>query len=102
MVHAIVHHHVKDYAAWRPVFDADRPFLEQAGCRGFHIYRSPEDPNDLYVQCRFDDLDRAKSFFGDDRLKQAMAKGGVEGVPEIFYIEELDSGEMGGPAVRAA
>lgn len=37
MQHLIVHHHVKDYAAWKRVFDENRSALEEAGCRSIAV-----------------------------------------------------------------
>ena len=45
----IVQHHVRDFDAWRPVFEDHRSFREQYGCSGHLLYRSMDDPGDVTI-----------------------------------------------------
>ncbi len=47
MVTVIVQHEVKDFAQWKPVFDADEPNRAKAGVKLLGLYTSVKDPNDV-------------------------------------------------------
>jgi len=45
----IVRHSVKDYAAWRVVYEEVGPLRHQYGCTDEEVFVSPEDGNDVTV-----------------------------------------------------
>jgi hypothetical protein len=45
----VIHHKVRDYAAWRPAYDAHEPSRAGAGITNGRVYRKAEDPNDLVI-----------------------------------------------------
>src|SRR5215212_11752333 len=45
----IVHHSVRDYAAWRPAYDAHDTARRAAGLTNGRVFRSAEDPNDILI-----------------------------------------------------
>ena len=83
----IVRHKVKDYDAWRPVFDADMKAQEAAGLTRPRVLRSADDPNELVIL--FDDMETAaaKEFAASDELKQKMMAAGVIDQPTIYFLE---------------
>jgi hypothetical protein len=88
MVRAFVRHHVRDYAAWRAVYDSFQGTQQEHGVRAEAVFRGLDDPNDITVIHDFDVADSARSFFGLLELKEAMQRGGVEGEPTIWFGEE--------------
>ena len=52
-----VTHHVRDYEAWKQVFDEHRAVREQYGATGHVIYRSLDDPNLVTVANFFPSAD---------------------------------------------
>lgn len=53
MASLMVQHKVRDYAAWRPGYDAHEPSRVGAGITNGRVYRKAEDPNDLVlIRCR--------------------------------------------------
>jgi hypothetical protein len=82
-VTAVVQHHVKDYEAWREVYDAFAD-LEQAGVgtpRG--VYRATDDPNNVLVIHQFTTAAEAELFSGALYVREVMRMAGVEGEPRI-------------------
>lgn len=81
-------HTVKDYAAWKPVFDADSTARKANGMEGIVVGRSFEKNNNLLVVLKVSDVQKAKAFTADPRLKAAMDKGGVISKPnaEFFHV----------------
>ena len=83
----IVRHSVRDYGAWRPVFDAHEAARTAAGLTNGRVFRSAEDPNDLLLLFEMADRRRAEEFAASDDLRTTMQRAGVLGPPEIRYAE---------------
>ena len=80
---AVISHPVKDYAAWRVVYDSVEPLRPAAGITGAEVFRDPKTPNLLVIIHRFPSLEAAQGFFADPALQAAMMKGGVTEPPKI-------------------
>ncbi len=83
----IIHHRVRDYATWRPVFDAHEPARTAAGLSNGRVFRSADNPNDLILLFDFADRRKAEEFAASDELKTAMQRAGVEGRPDMHFTE---------------
>lgn len=51
---------VGDYDAWKPMFDQDPPGARKEA-KGYRIFRSVEDPNEVFVQVEFASSEDAKT-----------------------------------------
>ena len=91
MTNLLVHHKVEDYNKWKPFFDEHSSFRAQMGSRGGRVFRSADDPNDLFILFEWDNMDNAKKFTGSDNLKGVMKNAGVLGMPDIYFIEEIST-----------
>lgn len=49
---------VGDYDAWKPLFDRDRPGARRSSV-GHRLFRSTEDPNEVFIQVEFDSTEEA-------------------------------------------
>jgi hypothetical protein len=90
MALAITHHKVEDYDAWRPVYDADKGARESAGIKDAGVYRSLQDPNDLYILMEVSDVAAFQKFGESPELRQKMQEGGVIGQPEFALVERAE------------
>jgi heme-degrading monooxygenase HmoA len=88
MAHLLVHHKVEDYNKFKPVFDAHSSLRSTSGSRGGKIFRSTNDPNELFVLLEWDSLENAQKFAQSDSIKEAMKKAGVVGMPAIYFVDE--------------
>ena len=79
----VVRHKVNNYASWRPVYDEVEPLRQQYGCTGARVLQIANDANDVLVTHEFPTVDQANGFAGDPGLKNAMARAGVAGAPQI-------------------
>jgi hypothetical protein len=87
----LVRHQVKDYAVWRPFFDADRPVQEAAGLHVAEMLRSVDDPNDILIAFKMDDVEKARAFVADPRLRDVMMQAGVAEHPTIMFLDTIES-----------
>ena len=89
MVYVAVQHKVRDYKAWRMVFDNFITTRKSAGEQSFKIWRTEEDPNDLNLLFQWDSSENARSFMTSTELQTAMQEAGVDERPKIQYLSEL-------------
>jgi hypothetical protein len=86
MVRIYVRHKVANYAAWRKTYDDFESERRPMGVTGHAVYRSVDDPNDVTVWHDFATVEKAKAFGASPKLKDAMAKAGVQSTPEIWFV----------------
>ena len=87
----VVQHTVKDYDAWKPLFDEHESTRAKYGGTGHTIYRDADDPNSVTIFNRFETREGAEAFSRDPSLKEAMERGGVTSEPRIMWVEEAES-----------
>lgn len=87
MVTLVVHHRVRDYDAWKPVFDEHESVRRDHGQVEHRVYRMTTDPNVVAVHNDFPSVEAARGFLADPSLAEAMARAGVEGEPGSGFLE---------------
>ena len=94
MAHLLVRHKVKDYTAWKAVFDAFIETRRASGEKSWQIWHPDDDPNNLLLLFEWDSLDNARTFMANPVLKGAMEEGGVIEPPDAYYLEDYDRGTV--------
>lgn len=84
-----INHAVKDFAVWKKAFDADSSARQASGLSFLVIGKNADNPNKLMVVLEAADVQKAKAFAADPRLKDVMDKNGVISKPEINYFHVL-------------
>jgi len=92
----IVQHTVRDYDAWKPVFDEHESVRAKHGALGHTIFRDIDKPNDVTVFNRFESREGAEEFARDPSLAEAMDRGGVISEPRIMWVEEAETASYAG------
>jgi quinol monooxygenase YgiN len=90
MVTLVVHHRVRDYDAWKLVFDDHESVRRSHGEIEHRVYRDMHDPNRVIVHNDFPSEGAAQGFMDDPSLREAMERAGVEGEPGISFIERAE------------
>jgi heme-degrading monooxygenase HmoA len=88
MASMLVQHQVKDYAQWKKVYDSVKDLRTSNGELTDQIYHDASDPNKLTILFKWDSMDNARKYANSPELKAAMEKAGVEGRPNIFFLNE--------------
>ena len=88
MASMMVQHKVKDFAAWKTVFDSVAGFRKSSGELNDQIYHDAADPNRLTLIFKWDSLTNAEKFAHSPELRAAMEKAGVDGPPNISFLNE--------------
>jgi heme-degrading monooxygenase HmoA len=90
MPHILVRHRVEDYNKWKPAYDAHASARTAGGSQGAKLFRNASDPNELIILLTWSDLDAAHRFAESADLREVMRKAGVQGTPDIAYLEEVE------------
>jgi hypothetical protein len=89
MVTAFVQHRVKDYDAWRRVYDSVADMQKTGGVVAESVYRAEGDPNIVMVSHQFSSISAAHDFFDSQALGDAMRRAGVEeGTVRVEFFED--------------
>lgn len=81
---------VKDYAAWKAIFDADTQARTDAGVASYAISQDPKDPTHVYVWLEGDDKDRLDAYLKSKELKARNKEAGVKGTPKTGLFENVE------------
>jgi quinol monooxygenase YgiN len=88
MASMLIQHQVKDFAAWKKVFDSALDMRTSSGELSAQIFRDESDPNKLTVINKWNSMANAQKFAHSPELKAAMEKAGVVGQPSISFVNE--------------
>ena len=91
MAKVIVAHHVVDYDRWLPVFTEHEAVRRAHGATGHSINREVADPNRVVIVNDFATLEGARAFTQDPSLPDAMERGGVDGAPQVWIVNEAEA-----------
>jgi quinol monooxygenase YgiN len=87
----IMQERVRDYDAWKAVFDDGEALRAKHGCTGHEIFRSDDDGNDLTVHLHFPSREAADAFLADPEPAANMRHAGVETQPAQTRVREGES-----------
>lgn len=88
MASMLIQHQVKDYAAWKKVFDSNIDLRTSNGELSAQVYRDASDPNKVTTINKWNSLANAQKFAHSPELKAAMEKAGVVGAPNVSFLNE--------------
>ena len=94
MAHLLIRHKVKDYPAWKKVFDGFIETRRAGGEKSYQIMHPQNDANNLLGIFEWDNLENAKKFANSSELKEAMGNAGVLEKPEVYFLEEYSAGKL--------
>ena len=77
MKRMICRNKVRDYDVWRPVFDENLPAAREAGLILENLWRSIDDPDEVFFIFTVADLARAQGFVSDPASAEAGERSGV-------------------------
>jgi heme-degrading monooxygenase HmoA len=79
---------VKDFAEWKKVFDSGSGLRTSNGELSHQIYQDASDPNNVTNIFKWDSLANAQKFAQSPELKAAMMEAGVQGPPNVYFLNE--------------
>ncbi|MCW6009687.1 antibiotic biosynthesis monooxygenase [Micromonospora sp. CPCC 205371] len=82
--------HVRDFDAFKPVFDEMGSVRREHGATGHRLYRALDDPSKILVVTEYRDADEARRFSQSTELKEAQERAGVDARDFMAYEEVED------------
>jgi quinol monooxygenase YgiN len=90
MAHLLAKAPVEDFEQWKSAFDRFDPFRTEHGQRGYQVFQSTGDPNDVVVLFEWDDSEDPRAFFTSEEMRERMAQAGVKGQPDLSVLRFVD------------
>jgi len=89
MIHLLCRNRVEEFSRWKAVFASHQAAHLDAGLRLVRIWRSVEEPNDVFFLFEVASMDKARKFIADPEAAKA---GEVSGVMDGEYHFVADAG----------
>jgi len=87
MDRVMVKHKVKDFDAWKKVFDEDKQARKDAGLTDRSLGYTVGDNHMVSIVFAINDMAKVKAFMSSKSLADKMKAGGVEGPPTSFMYK---------------
>jgi len=90
MTHIVCRTRVKDYTIWRAVFDSHKQAHRDAGLMLANVWRSIDEPNNVFFVFEVKDIGRANQFINSpDSVRAGAESGVIDG--EYHFVENEPS-----------
>lgn len=79
---------VKDFSAWKKIYDSNEEFRKSSGALSGKVFHDAADPNKVVILFNWDSLAGAKKFASSPQLKARQEQSGVLGEPTVRFLTE--------------
>jgi hypothetical protein len=77
MTYLLCRNRVADFSRWKSIFASHQKAHRDAGLTLLNLWRSCEDPNDIFFLFEVASTDKARKFIGDPKAAEAAEASGV-------------------------
>jgi heme-degrading monooxygenase HmoA len=88
MANMMVQFQVKDFAAWKKVFDDNSQMRTSSGEISHQVYHDANDPSSVTTLFKWDSQEKAQKFSQSTQLREAQMQSGVLGMPTVHFLDE--------------
>lgn len=88
---------VEDFEDWKSTFHDIDPYRTEHGQRGYQVFRSVDDPNEVVVLFEWDDTEDPRAFFESEEMRENLAEAGLTGRPDMTVLELVDQNSAHDP-----
>jgi hypothetical protein len=93
VTYLLVRHKVKDFDAWKAVFDSHVRAQQEAGLGVERVLRNLDDPSEVVLLFEVLDLEKARGFVTSTDVPGAQTDSGVLDKPDIYFLS-ANTGHM--------
>ena len=90
MVKTIFLHKVKNFDAWKNVFDSFYSTRQKYGEKSYSVGTVKGEPNNVYVINEWESVQQFDTFRNSTELQNTMKDAGVLEVPKIYVLDEVE------------
>lgn len=87
-----VRQRVRDYNAWKEVYDQTSEIKRPLGWKRYQLFMVEGDRNDILLMEEFASAEGAREYINSADLRAAMDRAGVISAAEILILNGLESG----------
>jgi hypothetical protein len=80
---------VADFAQWKSVFDSHAQAHRKAGLKLLQLWRSIDDPNNVFFLFEVGDIGKARAFISSPSVPAEKCSSGIVEGPDIFFLEKV-------------
>jgi len=91
MIHVLVRFTVEDLASWKSVFEEAAGLRKNFGSMGVRGFSKADSPNEVVILGEYADKEKAMQMFQSQEFREATARAGVKGPPEVTFLNEVVS-----------
>ena len=88
MASILIQQQVKDFSAWKKVYDSKKDFRASNGALSSQVFHDAGDPNKVTVVLKWDSLAKAQKYAASPELKANQELAGAQGIPSVSFLEE--------------
>ena len=88
MVSMLVKAKVKDFQAWKKVYDEAAGLRASFGGGADQVFQDTNDPHTYFAIIDWDSQENAQKYAQSPELKEAMEKAGVVGQPAVYFLNK--------------
>lgn len=81
---------VEDFEKWRSTFQTNESYRSEHGERGYQVFQSVDDPNEVTVLFKWDENKDPRAFFESEQMRKIMAEAGLIGRPDMTVAKLVD------------
>ena len=89
MTFVLVRFSVEDLAKWKPVFEEAAGLRKNFGSMGVRAFSKADSPNEVVILGEYADKEKAMQMFQSQEFREATARAGVKGAPEVTFLDEV-------------
>ena len=89
MIYVLVRLTVENLAKWKPVFEEAGALRKSFGSMGVRAYSKADAPNEVVILGEYADKEKAMQMFQSQEFREATARAGVKGPPEVTFLDEV-------------
>ena len=89
MIYVLVRFTVEDLAKWKPVFEEASTLRKNFGSMGVRAFSKVDSSNDVVILGEYADKEKAMQMFQSQEFREATARAGVKGPPEVTFLNEV-------------
>lgn len=89
MTYVLVRFTVEDLAKWKTVFEEAATLRKNFGSMGVRAFSKAGNPNEVTILGEYADKEKAMQMFQSQEFREATARAGVKGLPEVTFLDEV-------------
>lgn len=89
MIYVLVRFNVEDLDKWKAVFEEAATLRKNFGSMGVRAFHKTDSVNEIVVIGEYADKAKAMQMFQSQEFREATARAGVKGPPEVTLMDEV-------------